>query len=598
MRHTCIAAIRGASLVALLVLALTPCVARGDDNSAQASLEQQDTQLVLTDTPSAESSTSTTGEKADDPSQSDESAGDVTESETADEQDANTAADEQHKQDGLTVDESSQVSNGATNDEDGAAQGEAEEDAANPSDETNASAAEFYAQFHGNSWRFANGTPLALYDGESVTWTNSNGVYVGSNGYRISGTSGMGIDVSSWQGDIDWAKVKASGVEFAILRCGHGLGEDAQFQKNVQGCKANGIPFGVYFYSYAWDTDSAFEEAQWVLQVLAKAGVSPSDLSLPLYFDMENTDDSGQPAGIDANGEYHSIASSALGDIAYAFCTTVKNAGYTPGVYANLNWWKTYLTSPVFDAWSRWVAQWNSSCSYDGKYDYWQCSSAGSIPGISGAVDINFAYTDAERVWATTESRMDGVQVKNSNKYEISWSPITGASGYMVYRKTENGSWGRIGTTESTTYVDTTMKAGVNYYYTVRAYRGSKTEALAHTYDSRYWTRFDPVGAEALYLKAPKLNQTSTSSSGVKVSWSGVTGASGYAVYRKQSGGDWAMQDTTTSTSWTDKKASAGKTYYYDPTRRPTSTTAAGGAASTPRASPACSSACPGSPRP
>ena len=103
------------------------------------------------------------------------------------------------------------------------------------------------------------------------------------------GAAEWGVDVSFAQGDIDWAKAKADGVDFAILRLGYGAGgSDRRFVANVQGCKANGIKFGVYLYSYAWNASTATSEAEWTLTVLRNAGVSPSDLGLPVYYDLEN----------------------------------------------------------------------------------------------------------------------------------------------------------------------------------------------------------------------------------------------------------------------------------------------------------------------
>ena len=249
----------------------------------------------------------------------------------------------------------------------------------------------YLSEFSGSSFRYENGNlrediePIATFS--IPQWPDN--------------ATGWGIDVSYAQGQIDWAKVKAAGCDFAILRCGYGSGgNDSQFKKNVEGCKANGIPFGVYLYSYAWDAGSAKQEADWTLKVLSGAGVKPSDLALPVYFDLENEVGNsahpayGKPAGVDGNGNYRVIegGSAAFASIASSYCSAIEGAGYKAGVYANLNWWNNYLSASDFNSWDRWVAQYNSTCDYAGRYSIWQYSSRGTIDGISGTVDVNWWY--------------------------------------------------------------------------------------------------------------------------------------------------------------------------------------------------------------
>ena len=249
----------------------------------------------------------------------------------------------------------------------------------------------YLSEFSGSSFRYENGNlrediePIATFS--IPQWPDN--------------ATGWGIDVSYAQGQIDWAKVKAAGCDFAILRCGYGSGgNDSQFKKNVEGCKANGIPFGVYLYSYAWDAGIAKQEADWTLKVLSGAGVKPSDLALPVYFDLENEVGNpshpayGKPAGVDGNGNYRVIEGgvAAFASIASSYCSVIEGEGYKAGVYANLNWWNNYLSASDFNSWDRWVAQYNSTCDYAGRYSIWQYSSRGTIDGISGAVDVNWWY--------------------------------------------------------------------------------------------------------------------------------------------------------------------------------------------------------------
>lgn len=248
-----------------------------------------------------------------------------------------------------------------------------------------------------NSWRYSNGEldviETAARSGYANAWNKENGRYVNSRGEVIPGALKKGIDVSRHQGRIDWAKVKASGIEFAIIRCGYGNDLQSQDDKwwayNVSECERLGIPYGVYIYSYAKTIAEAESEANHVLRLLR--GHVPS---YPVYYDME--DDSTI-----------SVGNRMLGNMAKTFCDKISAAGYRPGIYANKNWWNTYLTSSVFNnsSWSKWVAQYNYECNYQGSYDMWQCTSSGRVNGVDGNVDLNF--------WMTQTQDVDPIQVDN-----------------------------------------------------------------------------------------------------------------------------------------------------------------------------------------
>lgn len=241
--------------------------------------------------------------------------------------------------------------------------------------------------FVGNSFRYRDGEPLVNADPGDMRLFSAN---------RSSNAVAWGIDVSAYQGNIDWAKVKAAGVEFAIIRVGHGWGgTDKAFARNVAGCMSNGIPFGVYYYSCAWDVQSALREADWVLSRLSDAGTTPANLSFPVFYDLENTTrDTGEPAGIDEYNQYHVIVNptSTLAAMAKTFCGKIAASGYAPGVYANYWWWSSFLTNSVFDGWPRWVAQYAPADGYKGSHVLWQYSNRGSVDGIAGNVDVNYLY--------------------------------------------------------------------------------------------------------------------------------------------------------------------------------------------------------------
>ena len=271
--------------------------------------------------------------------------------------------------------------------------------AVSTTDATDNSQASGQSEENMNSWRFTDGqlTPPAQEEESGISPYSLRSA--GTNGSPVA----RGIDVSSWQGNIDWNAVKNSGqVGFVIIRCGWGNNDSSQndgyWLRNASECKRLGIPFGVYIYSYACNTSYAASEADHVLAQLSAAGLSPSDVSYPIYLDLEQETSDGKPCGIDNWNNRITLSNGDLANIASTFCSRIANAGYTPGVYANLNWWNNYLTSSVFDNYERWVAQYNSSCWYKGNYSLWQYSSSGSVPGISGNVDMNYYYGAAGSV--------------------------------------------------------------------------------------------------------------------------------------------------------------------------------------------------------
>ena len=230
-----------------------------------------------------------------------------------------------------------------------------------------------------NSWRYEDGQ-LVAEDASS----EEDGIALLSMDILPDGATAQGIDVSEHQGRIDWNAVKASGIDFAILRVGFGAPSwggrvDYQFNRNISECERLGIPYGVYIYSYAFDNQQAADEASMVIDCLS--GHNPR---LPVYYDLEDKT-------IIADGRQSGIASRAQ-----TFCNKISSAGYKPGIYANLNWFNNILTDPVFKSgsWDHWIAQYNSQCHYTGSYSFWQYKSNGKVPGINGNVDMNYAYVD------------------------------------------------------------------------------------------------------------------------------------------------------------------------------------------------------------
>ena len=182
------------------------------------------------------------------------------------------------------------------------------------------------------------------------------------------------IDVSYHNGTIDWAKVKSSGVDGAIIRCGYGNNltaqDDKQWKRNADECTRLGIPFGTYIYSYAKTDAQARSEAEHVLRL-----VKGYKLSYPVYYDLE---EAGTQSG-------------AVNRMKI-FAEIIENAGYWVGVYCNKSWWDNTLKS-LGDRYTKWIARYNSTLGMSG-VDMWQYTSSGSVPGISGRVDMNHCYRD------------------------------------------------------------------------------------------------------------------------------------------------------------------------------------------------------------
>jgi GH25 family lysozyme M1 (1,4-beta-N-acetylmuramidase) len=194
-----------------------------------------------------------------------------------------------------------------------------------------------------------------------------------------------GIDVSEHNGSIDWGKVKSSGVDFAIIRCGHGDNydsrDDKQYERNISGCIANKIPYAIYFYSYAVNStgsESIQSEISHAKRLLR--GKKP----FCVYYDVEES-------------RALSLGKTTLTNHVIQFCDSIKSAGYKVGVYANTNWFTNHLNSYAFKSrgYSIWVADYHSSCGFKStSYDTWQYTSKGSCAGINGNVDKNKIYNN------------------------------------------------------------------------------------------------------------------------------------------------------------------------------------------------------------
>ena len=283
-----------------------------------------------------------------------------------------------------------------------------------------------------------------------------------------------GIDVSKWNGVIDWNEAKKDGVEFAIIREGYGKKDpkqiDKKFYDNYNGAKAAGIHVGVYHYSYADSVEDAVKEAQFCLE-----NIQGLDLDFPIVFDIEDK-------------EQLKLNNRQRTDIVKAFCSEIEKAGYYAMFYCNLNWLNNYLyKDELLPKYDFWLAQWNSA-SAGAPCGIWQKSDCGHISGISGNVDIDIAYKDYPNIIKHTQTAI------NNNKPQQTAPTTQAISTYIVQKgDTLSGIAKKFGVSISTIadingikdvnkiYVGQVLKIkDTRIYYTVKA--GDTATAIALKY--------------------------------------------------------------------------------------------------------------------
>lgn len=218
-----------------------------------------------------------------------------------------------------------------------------------------------------------------------------------------------GIDVSEFNGVIDWAAVKASGkVDFAIIRSGLGwtdgdlaLRRDKRFIENIRGCEENGIPYGIYHYSYCLKPENARKEAQYVVRLLKDAGAKPL---YPVWLDLE--DNAQIPLG-----------KSALTQLAADWLDEIEQSGYYAGIYSYRSFFEQYLDMGKLAKYDVWLAEVDvNKPKYSGGYGMWQYSWKGNIPGISGDVDLDYAYREYPEI--IRNNGLNGWEKQENSKIE------------------------------------------------------------------------------------------------------------------------------------------------------------------------------------
>lgn len=357
-----------------------------------------------------------------------------------------------------------------------------------------------------------------------------------------------GIDVSQWQGNIDWQKVKAAGIDYAFIRVGYrGYGsagtlssstKDTYYDKNMQGAISAGIKVGVYIFSQAITKEEAIEEAEYILDYLGTY-----DVTMPLVMDFEYASDAS-----DGGRLYKAkLSKTKATDICMAFCDTIKDAGYIPMVYANKDMLTNHLNaSTISEKYPIWLANYTTNTTYNGTFDFWQYSSAGKVDGISGMVDMNFYYA------------------KDIDDFPANGTSIGSAVISPIANQIYTGS--SITPAVNITYNGVTLKRDIDY---VVSYRNNKNIGKATIwitgkgdYCGARTTTFNIVPKTVTGLKAQK-----RSTNYITLSWNKDTSGTGYQIYRSTAlNGSYKIIKTITknsTTSYKNTKLTAGQCYYY-----------------------------------
>ena len=374
------------------------------------------------------------------------------------------------------------------------------------------------------------------------------------SGYTIQ----KGIDVSKYNGKVDWSQVKASGVDFAIVRVGYrGYGAsgtlniDERYIENIEGAIKAGINVGVYMFSQATTTAEAQAEADYIL-----AHIKNYNITLPVVMDFEFASNSN---GLTGRLWDAKLSKTAATNICNTFCQRVKAAGYTPMVYADKNMLTNYLNANNLTG-KVWLAHYTggAASSYTGEYEYWQCASTGYVPGISGNVDLNFRYIKPG------ESTSSGGQ--NSTSSNSSTSTGTTSSGVTPMKNTAaktNGTGINVRKGAGTSYGKITT-LGINKSVTITGKKNSWYQ-VSLTVSGKKKTGFIKNTYLTILSKPVVKSASATSKSKVKLKWGKVSGASGYLLQRS-TGGSYKTIKTIkkgSTVSYTNTGLKSKKTYKY-----------------------------------
>ena len=403
------------------------------------------------------------------------------------------------------------------------------------------------------------------------TYNNSKAFFDYQNNLFVQQAKGV-IDVSGWQGDIDWAKAKADGVEGVIIRLGYGEGNNAdkKAQRNISECKRLGIPFGIYWYSYADTPALAKEEGTDVVAKLKQFGVNPSDLAYPVYYDLEKWTWEGHQPPTDPN-VYNNIVNN--------WYSALQSAGYKNlGVYSYTSYLQGPLKHADIYAKTTWVAQYGARMGFDSfptNSRGWQYTSSGKVDGISGNVDMNAfgnkAYVNGGH-WVTKNGQKywwdsDGSLARSKEIYDPesnAWywidSDGTMAHDKDVYLRSNGGKWVRY---DSNGHMIKGEDFRYGVWYNFDFTTGAMSKGMTYLSNGNKWVYYDMVTGKMAHGEA-YLNFDKEHSGWYL--FDNITGARCTGdIFIRANGGKWVRYDQKTGKMVKGLQKQNGLWYYFDP---------------------------------
>lgn len=403
------------------------------------------------------------------------------------------------------------------------------------------------------------------------TYNNTKAFFDYQNNLFVQQAKGV-IDVSEWQGDIDWAKAKADGVEGVIIRLGYGEGNNAdkKARRNISECKRLGIPFGIYWYSYADTPSIAKGEGADVVAKLRQFGVNPSDLAYPVYYDLEKWTWEGHQPPTDPN---------VYNDIVNNWYSALQSAGYKNlGVYSYTSYLQGPLKHADIYAKTTWVAQYGARMGFDSfptDSRGWQYTSSGKVDGISGNVDMN-AFGNKEFVngghWVTKNGQKywrdsDGSLARSKEIYDPesnAWywidSDGTMAHDKDVYLRSNGGKWVRYDS-NGRMIKGEDFRYGVWYNFDFTT--GAMSKGMTYLSNGNKWVYYDMVTGKMAHGEA-YLNFDKEHSGWYL--FDNITGARCTGdIFIRANGGKWVRYDQKTGKMVKGLQKQNGLWYYFDP---------------------------------
>lgn len=403
------------------------------------------------------------------------------------------------------------------------------------------------------------------------TYNNTKAFFDYQNNLFVQQAKGV-IDVSEWQGDIDWAKAKADGVEGVIIRLGYGEGNNAdkKAQRNISECRRLGIPFGIYWYSYADTPSIAKEEGADVVAKLKQFGVNASDLAYPVYYDLEKWTWEGHQPPTDPN---------VYNDIVNNWYSALQSAGYKNlSVYSYTSYLQGPLKHADIYAKTTWVAQYGARMGFDSfptDSRGWQYTSSGKVDGISGNVDMNAfgnkAYVNGGH-WVTKNGQKywwdsDGSLARSKEIYDPesnAWywidSDGTMAHDKDVYLRSNGGKWVRY---DSNGHMIKGEDFRYGVWYNFDFTTGAMSKGMTYLSNGNKWVYYDMVTGKMAHGEA-YLNFDKEHSGWYL--FDNITGARCTGdIFIRANGGKWVRYDQKTGKMVKGLQKQNGLWYYFDP---------------------------------